>query len=160
MAEVDRLVGGLARNYEVVGQDEMAHQRDGWEVAHRREHSGVQKESPAWRVWQEEDCTGILGAGRTQGALAPYHSWQAAEPGQTLAGMLGRRDPCTEGQYRGHLVEQVQEEQQEEEHCQASSGRDCMGSPVAYLVYWLLLQGEIHTGCHVAEQLSLVTQVS
>lgn len=150
-------MGGQARNSEVVIQAD-------WEMAHQREHSGVQKESLAWLEWQEspeEDCTGILVRGRSRGAPAPYYSWQAAEPGQILAGMLDMRDPCTEGQYRGHLVEQEQHEvEEEEEHCQASSGRDCMGSQVAYQGYWLLLQEEIHEGCHVEDQQSLATLVS
>ena len=90
---------------------------------------------------QLEESTGILVASPTLS-----HSWPAVVPGQILTGMLGRRGPCTEGQCRELL------EQGEQEHCQASPGRECRGRWLAKL----LLLGETHEG----DQQSLVDQVS
>ena len=43
-------------------------------------------------------------------------------------------------------------EEEEGDHYQVSSGKDCMGGQVAKQGYWLLLRGEIYDGCRVEDQ--------
>ena len=76
--EVDKLVGDLVKSLEVACLGD-------FETEPLKEHSGVQRESPAWQVAcllnRVEDCMGSLVAWRILASLGPCRSWQAAVPG-------------------------------------------------------------------------------